>query len=135
MAVRSAGQLMIVHNLLIGIGSGIAAALLFATPASGAALAPLLMIMAPLPILIAAIGWSHWAGSFAVAVAAVALVDRVLGMGPGNLSSQLTRFVCDGSAGRNRRVNRRRANRGFDSLHRFPGRRHAIGCCSARYRP
>lgn len=74
MAVRSAGQLMIVQNLLIGIGSGIAAALLFATPASGAALAPLLMIMAPLPILIAAIGWSHWAGSFAVAVAAVALV-------------------------------------------------------------
>jgi hypothetical protein len=65
---------MMVQNLLIGIGSGIAAALLFATPASGAALAPLLMIMAPLPILIAAIGWSHWAGLFAVAVAAVALI-------------------------------------------------------------
>jgi hypothetical protein len=65
---------MMVQNFLIGIGSGIAAALLFATPASGAALAPLLMIMAPLPILIAAIGWSHWAGLFAVAVAAVALV-------------------------------------------------------------
>jgi hypothetical protein len=65
---------MMVQNLLIGIGSGIAAALLFATPASGAALAPLLMIMAPLPILIAAIGWSHWAGLLAVAVAAVALI-------------------------------------------------------------
>jgi Predicted membrane protein (DUF2232) len=65
---------MMVQNFLIGIGSGIAAALLFATPASGAALAPLLMIMAPLPILIATIGWSHWAGLFAVAVAAIALI-------------------------------------------------------------
>jgi hypothetical protein len=72
--VRSAGQLMIVQDLLIGIGAGVAAALLFATPASGAALAPLLMIIAPLPILIAAIGWSHWAGLFAVGVAAVALI-------------------------------------------------------------
>src|SRR6516162_7929322 len=65
---------MMVQNLLIGVGAGVASALLFATPASGAALAPLLMIMAPLPILIAAIGWSHWAGLFAVAVAAVGLI-------------------------------------------------------------
>jgi hypothetical protein len=64
---------MMVQNLLIGVGAGVASALLFATPASGAALAPLLMILAPLPIMIAAIGWSHWAGLFAVAVAAVAL--------------------------------------------------------------
>jgi hypothetical protein len=68
-----AGQLMMVQNGLIGLGAGIAAALLFASPASGAPLALLLLILAPLPIVIAAIGWSHWAGLFAVTVAAVAL--------------------------------------------------------------
>jgi hypothetical protein len=70
----NAGQLKMVQTLLIGIGAGVAAALLFASPASGAALAPLLLIIAPLPILIAAIGWSHWAGLFAIAASAVALM-------------------------------------------------------------
>jgi hypothetical protein len=62
-----------VQNALIGVGAGAAAALLFASPASGTPLALLLLIVAPLPILIAAIGWSHWVGLFAVAVAALAL--------------------------------------------------------------
>jgi Predicted membrane protein (DUF2232) len=70
----NAGQLMMVQTLLIGVGAGVASALLFASPASGAALAPLLLIIAPLPILIAAIGWSHWAGLIAIAAAAVALM-------------------------------------------------------------
>jgi Predicted membrane protein (DUF2232) len=68
-----AGQLMMVQKGLIGLGAGAAAALLFASPASGAPLALLLLILAPLPIVIAAVGWSHWAGLFAVAVAAIAL--------------------------------------------------------------
>ena len=88
--VRSAGQLMMVQNLLIGVGAGVASALLFATPASGAALAPLLMIVASLPILIAAIGWSHWAGLFAVAVAAVALI---LVSDAGSVQSALVPFI------------------------------------------
>src|SRR5262245_7053747 len=71
--MRNAGQLMMLQNGLIGLGAGIAAALLFASPASGAPLALLLLILAPLPIVIAAIGWSHWAGLFAVGVAALAL--------------------------------------------------------------
>src|SRR5262245_27522759 len=61
------------HIVIIGIGAGIAAALLVALPLaalfSGASLglAVLLGLMAPLPILIAAIGWSHWAGLIAAA--------------------------------------------------------------------
>lgn len=59
--------------LLVGLGAGAAAALLFASVASGALVATLLFYLSPLPILIAAIGWSHWAGLVAAASAAVGL--------------------------------------------------------------
>src|SRR5919109_3320817 len=71
--MRSAGQLMMVRNGLIAIGAGAAAAFLFVSPASGAPLALLLLLVAPLPILIAAIGWSHWVGLAAIATAALGL--------------------------------------------------------------
>jgi hypothetical protein len=71
--MRSAGQLMMVQNGLIGIGAGAAAAFLFVSPASGTPLALLLLLVAPLPILIAAIGWTHWAGLVAVSAAALGL--------------------------------------------------------------
>ena len=48
---------------LIGIGAGAATALLFASVASGSPLSVLLFYLAPLPILMAALGWSHWAGA------------------------------------------------------------------------
>ncbi len=48
--------------VLIGLGAGAASALLFASVASGSLLSLLLFYLAPLPILIAALGWSHWAG-------------------------------------------------------------------------
>src|SRR5260370_1122249 len=59
--------------VLIGLGAGTAAALLFASVASGSTAAMLLLLLAPLPILIAALGWSHWAGLIAAAVAAACL--------------------------------------------------------------
>ena len=59
--------------VLIGIGAGAAAALLFASLASGSILATLLFYLAPLPILIAALGWSHWAALVAAVSAASAL--------------------------------------------------------------
>jgi hypothetical protein len=59
--------------VLIGIGAGAAAALLFASVASGALLSILLFYLAPLPILIAALGWSHWAGLIAAVAATAAL--------------------------------------------------------------
>jgi hypothetical protein len=58
---------------LIGIAAGAAAALLFASVASGVWLSIPLFYLAPLPILIAALGWSHWAALIAALAGAVAL--------------------------------------------------------------
>lgn len=62
-----------VQIFLIGIAAGAAAALLFASVASGSMFSVLLFYLAPLPILIAAIGWSHAAGLIASVSAAAAL--------------------------------------------------------------
>lgn len=62
-----------VQNVLIGIGSGAASAMLLLAAAYGPSFAILLMIFAGLPILIAAIGWSHRAALVGVAVMAVVL--------------------------------------------------------------
>jgi hypothetical protein len=58
---------------LIGIGAGAASALLFASVASGSVLSIFLFYVAPLPILIAALGWSHWAAAIAALGAATTL--------------------------------------------------------------
>ena len=58
---------------LIGIGAGAATALLFASVASGSLFSVLLFYLAPLPILIAALGWSHWAALIAAVFASVGL--------------------------------------------------------------
>jgi hypothetical protein len=68
-----AGQLAMLQILFVGVGAGAAAALLFASVASGSILATLLFYLAPLPILIAALGWSHWAGLVASLTAAAGL--------------------------------------------------------------
>jgi hypothetical protein len=67
-----------VHILLIGLGAGAATALLFASVASGSPISVLLFYLAPLPILIAALGWSHWAALIAAVLAAAGLA-AVLG--------------------------------------------------------
>jgi hypothetical protein len=59
--------------VLIGLGAGTASALLFASVASGATASTLLLLLAPLPILIVALGWSHWAGLIAAATGAACL--------------------------------------------------------------
>jgi Predicted membrane protein (DUF2232) len=61
------------QNLLVGVGAGAAAALLFASVASGSLLSLFLFYLAPLPILIAALGWSHVSGLVAAIVASVCL--------------------------------------------------------------
>jgi Predicted membrane protein (DUF2232) len=58
---------------LIGIGAGAAAALLFASLASGSLLALVLFYLSPLPILIAGIGWNYLAGLVAALFAAACL--------------------------------------------------------------
>jgi hypothetical protein len=62
-----------VQLFLIGLGAGAAAALLFASVASGSPLAILLFYLAPLPILIASMGWSHWAALIASIVASASV--------------------------------------------------------------
>jgi hypothetical protein len=56
--------------VLVGLGAGAAAAVLFASVVSGSLLAIFLFYLAPLPILIAALGWGHLAGLIAAAAAA-----------------------------------------------------------------
>jgi hypothetical protein len=58
---------------LVGLGAGAASALLFASVASGSLLSIVLFYVAPLPILIAALGWSHWAAVIAALGAATSL--------------------------------------------------------------
>jgi hypothetical protein len=58
---------------LIGIGAGAAAALLFASVTSGSWLSVILFYLAPLPIMIAGLGWSHWAALVAGLAAATAI--------------------------------------------------------------
>ncbi len=65
--------------VFVGLGAGLATALLFASVASGSLLSIVLFYLAPLPILIAALGWSHWSALVAAVSAAAGLA---LGLGP-----------------------------------------------------
>src|ERR1700747_2299232 len=56
-----------------GIAAGLAGALLFASMAAGSFLSFALFYLAPLPLMIAALGWSHLAGLIACVVASVCL--------------------------------------------------------------
>ena len=60
-------------TLAIAFGAGLASALLFATLASGSVMALVLFYFAALPVLIAGLGWGHYAGAFAAAIGALAL--------------------------------------------------------------
>lgn len=73
--------------VLIGLGAGAASAVLFASVTSGVILSIFLFYLAPLPILIAALGWSHWAGLIA-AVTAAACLGAIFG------AMFFTAFLC-----------------------------------------
>jgi len=62
-----------VQIVIIGIGAGVAAALLFASVTSGIWLSIPLFYLAPLPIMIAGLGWSHWAALIASLTGALTL--------------------------------------------------------------
>ena len=62
-----------IQIVLVGLGAGAAAALLFASVVSGSLAAVFLFYLAPLPIMIAALGWSHMAGLIAAASATAAV--------------------------------------------------------------
>jgi hypothetical protein len=62
-----------IQIVLIGLGAGAAAALLFASVISGAWLSVFLFYLAPLPVMLAGLGWSHWAALIAAFSGAVVL--------------------------------------------------------------
>jgi hypothetical protein len=68
-----------IQIVLVGLGAGAAAALLCASISSGSVFATLLLYLSPLPIMIAALGFSHWAGLLAALTAAAGL-GSVLGV-------------------------------------------------------
>lgn len=59
--------------LLVGAGAGLVSALLIAVVVKNTPLAILLYLLAPIPILIASLGWNHRAGLVASAVGAAAI--------------------------------------------------------------
>jgi hypothetical protein len=65
--------------VLIGVGAGAASALLFASIASGVPLAFVLANFAQLPILLAAIGWTHLAGLLGALIASAGLAVATTG--------------------------------------------------------
>ena len=62
-----------IHFAIIGIGAGAAAALLFASVTSGTLLSIPLFYLAPLPIMIAGLGWGQWVALTATLTGAFAI--------------------------------------------------------------
>ncbi len=62
-----------VQIVFVGLSAGAAAALLFASVTSGVWLSIPLFYLAPLPIMIAGLGWSHWSALVAAVAASAAL--------------------------------------------------------------
>src|SRR5256885_1215912 len=65
--------------VLIGLGAGAASALLFASIVSGSPLSFALANFAQLPIMLAAIGWTHMAGLLAAVIASFGLAVATTG--------------------------------------------------------
>src|SRR6185437_14337960 len=61
------------HRLVVALGAGCAAALLFAVSAQSSLLAMTLAYLAPLPIIIATLGWGLDGGAIAAAISIVVL--------------------------------------------------------------
>jgi hypothetical protein len=67
---KGAGQLM-TSIILIAIAAGCASALMFASIVSGALISLLLVYLAPLPLMVAALGWGPFSASLAGVAASV----------------------------------------------------------------
>jgi hypothetical protein len=65
------------HNLVLGIGAGLVSALLFGVLLKGTGLAVTLYLLAPLPILIVGLGWSHRAALAAAATGSLVLMGVI----------------------------------------------------------
>jgi predicted membrane protein DUF2232 len=70
----------------MSLGAGAASAMLTLSMLSGSPLSVLLVSLAPLPVLIAALGWTHWTG---LASALIAAVTVGAALGPGSVPGYL----------------------------------------------
>src|SRR6186713_2608816 len=75
---KGAGQLMIAI-ILIGLAAGCASALMFASIISGALISLLLFYLAPLPLMVAALGWGPLAATIG-GIAAAAGLGAIFGL-------------------------------------------------------
>ena len=100
-----------IQIVIIGIGAGAAAALLFASVTSGSWLSIPLFYLAPLPIMIAGLGWSHWAAMTAALAGAlglgavfgtVFLLAFAAGAGFPGVVARLSRNACPPGRGQQR---------------------------------
>src|SRR4051812_48201932 len=106
---KGAGQLVMMQVGLMGVGSGAAAALLFASVTTGSYLSIALFYLAPLPLMIAGLGWSHWSaliGAVAGAALLLGLFDAFLSLGflaaagtPGWVLTRLAMLARPAAAG------------------------------------
>ena len=97
-------------RLALSVGAGLAAALLFIVPIKGTTIGFFLAYFAPLPIMIAALGWGHATGLVATGVGALTLALALHPMMAGLFAvalglpawrlAQVTLFARDGEAGR-----------------------------------
>lgn len=63
-----------IQLVLVALGAGASSALLFASVLSASIASVALFYLAPLPILIAAIGWSHWTGLASAMLASLGIL-------------------------------------------------------------
>src|SRR3982750_2156951 len=75
---KGAGQLMIVI-IPIALAAGAASALMFASIISGALVSVLLFYLAPLPLMVAALGWGPLCATFG-GIAAASVIGTILGL-------------------------------------------------------
>ena len=61
------------QTLAMGVVAGLSSALIFASILTQSSFALLITIVAPLPLLIASMGWTTYAGAFAIAIAGIVL--------------------------------------------------------------
>src|ERR1035438_2674244 len=75
---KGAGQLMIAI-LLIAIAAGCASAFMFASIVSGALISLLLFYLAPLPLMVAALGWGPLSATIG-GIAAATVLGAIFGL-------------------------------------------------------
>src|SRR5579872_4464632 len=78
---KGAGQLMIA-TILVALAAGLASALMFASITSGALISLLLINLAPLPLMVAGLGWGPLCAVIG-SVAATCVISSVFGLSYG----------------------------------------------------